>query len=161
MTQNNTQIRLNPADETIQMGVTQVHFLVTGAESNGSVATLELTIPAGARFPALPHSHDAYEETLYGVEGISTWTVNGASFELVPGQMLCVPRGAVHGFANLGDVDAKVLTTMSPAVIGPEFFREMAAVIDAATGGPPDRIKLMAIMQQYGLKPAPPLLSST
>lgn len=48
--------------------MTQIRFLVTGAESNGSVAILELTIPAGARFPALLHSHDAYEETLYGLE---------------------------------------------------------------------------------------------
>ncbi len=156
MVHHNTQVRLNPADETIQVGVTQIRFLVTGAESNGSAAILELTIPAGARFPALPHSHEAYEETLYGLEGISTWTVDGVSIELGPGQALCIPRGAVHGFANHGAVDAKTLTTVSPAEIGPEFFREMAAVIDAAAGGPPDRSKMVEIMRRYGLTPAPP-----
>lgn len=126
MVQHNAEVRLNPADETIRVGVTQIRFLVTGAESNGSVAMLELTIPAGVRFPALPHSHDAYEETLYGLEGISTWTIDGVSIELGPGQALCIPRGAVHGFANHGAVDARTLTTVSPAAIGPEFFREMA-----------------------------------
>ena len=156
MVQHNAEVRLNPADETIQVGVTQIRFLVTGAESNGSVAMLELIIPAGARFPALPHSHAAYEETLYGLEGISTWTINGVSIELAAGQALCIPRGAVHGFANYGAIDARTLTIVSPAEIGPEFFREMAAVIDAAQGSPPDRAKMVEIMRRYGLNPAPP-----
>ena len=156
MVQHNAQVRLNPADETIRVGVTHIRFLVTGAESNGSVAILELTIPAGARFPALPHSHAAYEETLYGLEGISTWTIDGVAMEVGPGQALCIPRGAVHGFANLGAVDARTLTTVSPAQIGPEVFREMAAVIDAAEGSPPDRAKMMEIMHRYGLTPVPP-----
>ena len=93
MVHHNTQVRLNPADETIQVGVTQIRFLVTGVESNGSAAILELTIPAGARFPALPHSHEAYEETLYGLEGISTWRVDGVSIELGLGRR-CASRGA-------------------------------------------------------------------
>jgi len=156
MVQHNAEVRVNPADETIRVGVVHIRFLVTGAESNGSVAMLELTIPAGARFPALPHSHQAYEETLYGPEGISTWTIGGASIELAPGQALCFPRGAVHGFANYGAVDARVLTIVSPAEIGPAFFRQMAEVIDAAQGSPPDRAKLAEIMRRYGLTPAPP-----
>jgi hypothetical protein len=36
MMQKQGQVRLNPAEETIQLGPVQVHFLVTGAESNGS-----------------------------------------------------------------------------------------------------------------------------
>ncbi len=57
--------------------MTHIRFLVTGAKSNGSVAMLELTIPAGAGFPALPHSHDAYEETLYELEGESIMDCQG------------------------------------------------------------------------------------
>ncbi len=59
MIQQNAQIRLNPAEETIRVGVIQIRFLVTGAESHGSAAILELTIPAGAKLPAPAHSHDA------------------------------------------------------------------------------------------------------
>jgi hypothetical protein len=77
------------------------------------------------------------------------------SIELAPGQALCIPRGAVHGFANDSAVDARVLTIVSPAEIGPEFFREMAEVIDGAQGAPPDRAKLAEIMHRYGLTPAP------
>jgi hypothetical protein len=44
---------------------------------------------------------------------------------------------------------------ISPAAIGPEFFRESAEVINAATSGPPDRAKMAEIMRRHGLTPAP------
>ena len=156
MVQHNVQVRLNPADEIIHVGVLQIRFLVTGTESHGSAAIFELTVPAGAQLPAPAHSHDAYEETLYGLEGIITWTVDGVPIEVGPGRALCIPRGAVHAFANHGAGDAKALSVLSPAVIGPEFFREMGAVIAAARGAPPDRTKMVEVMRRYGLTPVPP-----
>jgi quercetin dioxygenase-like cupin family protein len=140
----------------IQIGTLEIRFLVTGADSNGSVAVLEMTVPAGDKLAAPPHSHGAYEETIYGTEGTLTWTVDGDAIEVGPGQALCIPRGAVHRFANHGSEDAKALVVITPAAIGPEFFRESAEVINAAGGGPPDRTKLMAIMLRHGLTPAPP-----
>ena len=49
----------------------------------------------------------------------------------------------------------KALCAITPAAIGPPFFRESAAVIEAAAGGPPDRVKVADIMRRYGLTPAP------
>jgi hypothetical protein len=49
----------------------------------------------------------------------------------------------------------KALCLISPAAIGPEYFRESAALINAAAGGPPDRIKMAEIMRRHGLTPAP------
>jgi hypothetical protein len=43
----------------------------------------------------------------------------------------------------------------SPAAIGPEYFREIAAATAAAAGGPPDVARLVDIMRRYGLTPAP------
>jgi quercetin dioxygenase-like cupin family protein len=153
-------VRLNPAEETIQAGRTGIRFLVTGADSNGSVALFEVTIPAGVGLPAPPHSHDGYEETIYGVAGVSTWTVDGEPLTVEPGQALCIPRGAVHAFMNHGDVDARVLATVSPGVLGPAYFREMAAVVASAAGGPPDRAKMAEVMRRHGLTPAPPPASA-
>lgn len=62
MVQHNAQVRLDPAGKTIHVGVIQIRFLVTGAESNGSVAIFELIVPAGAKLPAPAHSHDAFKE---------------------------------------------------------------------------------------------------
>jgi hypothetical protein len=52
--------------------------------------------------------------------------------------------------------DVKVLCAVLPAAIGPEYFRESAAVINAAAGGPPDREKMGEIMRRHGLTPARP-----
>lgn len=149
-------LHINPSDETIQLGPLAVRFLITGENSNGSVAVFEVSVPAAQRLAAPAHSHDHYEETIYGRDGVLTWTVDGKQIEVGPGEALCIPRGAVHRFDNNGSRDAKVLCVVSPAAIGPQYFRESADVINAAAGGPPDRAKMSEIMRRHGLTPAPP-----
>ncbi len=147
--------QVNPSDEIISVGALRVRFLLTGDNSTGSVAAFELTVPGGQRLPAPAHSHDQYEETIYGLDGVMTWTVNGKRIEVGPGQALCIPRGAIHRFDNHTTRDVKALCMITPAAIGPQYFRETAAVFHAAADGPPDRAKLAEIMRRHGLTPAP------
>jgi quercetin dioxygenase-like cupin family protein len=159
MTQQTTEVNINPADETIRLGPLVVRFLLTGQQSNGSVAVFELTVPGAQRLPVPAHSHDHYEESIYGLEGVMTWTVDGELIELGPGQALCIPRGAVHRFDNNGNQDAKSLCVISPALLGPEYFREAAEILKVAAGGQPDRAKMADLMRRYGLTmvaPPPP-----
>jgi len=103
------------------------------------------------------HSHDHYEETIYGIEGVLTWTVDGSLIDLGPGQALCIPRGAVHRFDNDGSEDVKELCVITPAAIGPQYFRETAEVVGAAAGGSHGyRAKIVEIMRRHGLTPSPP-----
>jgi len=102
-----------------------VRFLVEGQETSGSVAVFEFDLPASSRI-AEAHSHDGYEETLYGVEGVLTWTV-----------------------------DATQLAIVAPGILGPHYFREVGAILEAAVGGPPDVAALGAVMRRRGLTPAP------
>ena len=154
MRQQTAEQRINPSEEVIRFGPLRVHFLVTGENSSGSVAMFEVTVVGGARLMAPSHSHDHYEETIYGVEGVLTWTVDGNVVDVCPGQALCIPRGAVHRFDNLRDQDAKVLCVITPAAIGPQYFREVAGVLTTAGGGPPDQAKMIEIMRRHGLTPA-------
>ena len=156
MTQQAINLTVNPSDETIRLGPLTVRFLVTGDNSTGSIAAFEVFVPATQRLAAPAHSHDHYEETIYGLDGVLTWTVGGKPFDVGPGQALCIPRGAVHRFDNNGSTDAKALCVITPAAIGPQYFRESAEVINAAAGGPPDRVKMAEIMRRHGLTPAPP-----
>ncbi|UCI34388.1 cupin domain-containing protein [Mesorhizobium sp. B4-1-4] len=149
-------LQVNPADETIGTKGLSVRFLVSGESSNGSVATFELMVPGAQRLPAPAHSHDHYEETIYGIDGVLTWTVNGRPIEVGPGEALCIPRGAVHRFDNNGTTDAKALCVITPAAIGPDYFREAFGLLNAAAGGPPDKAKMMEIMRRHGLTPAAP-----
>ena len=109
MTLQSIDLCVNPADETIRLGPLVVRFLVTGENSSGTVAVFEVVVPAGQRLMAPAHSHDHYEETIYGIEGVLTWTVDGKPIDVGPGQALCIPRGAVHRFDNNGAEDVKVL----------------------------------------------------
>jgi len=140
--------------EEVKVGELAIRFLVEGDQSAGSVAIFEFDVPAGARVAAA-HSHDGYEETIYGVDGTLTWTIEGTPTVVGPGEAVLIPRGAVHHFDNTGEVDARALAIVTPGVLGPDYFREVAAVLDAAAGGPPDLSALAAVMRRHGLTPAP------
>src|SRR5512145_1184206 len=142
---------VNPSEETIRIGPLGIRFLLTGDDTNGSLSVFEVTVPAGQKLAAPAHKNDAYEETLYGIEGVLTWTIDGKAIEVGPGQALCIPRGAVHRFDNLGSKDVKQLAVITPAVMGPAYFREAAEVIGAAGGGPPDRAKMVDVFRRHGM----------
>jgi quercetin dioxygenase-like cupin family protein len=136
--------------EEIAVGQLAIRFLVEAEESRGSVAVFEFDVPAGVKVAA-GHSHDGYEETVYGLEGMLTWTVDGVAIEVGPGEALCIPRGAVHHFDNTTESDARQLAVVTPGLLGPDYFREVAAVLDAAADGPPDFAALGEVMRKHGL----------
>jgi quercetin dioxygenase-like cupin family protein len=148
-------LQINPCGETIHLGPLAVHFLITGENSNGSIAAFEVTVPSGQRLAAPAHSHDHYEETIYGLDGVLTWTVDGKPIDLGAGQALCIKRGAIHRFDNNGSRDARALCVITPAAIGLQYFREAAEVINSSAGAQPDRAKMAEIMLRHGLTPAP------
>ena len=148
--------RVNLSEETIQIGQVRIRFLLTGNDSNGSVSVFEFFVPVGQKLAAPAHKNDAYEEMLYGIEGVLTWTVDGTPIEVGPGQALCIPRGAVHRFDNFGNEDVKQLAVISPAIMGPAYFREAAEVINQAAGGPPDRAKMTEVFRRHGMTLAVP-----
>jgi quercetin dioxygenase-like cupin family protein len=143
------------AHETIRVGALAVRFLVEAGDSNGTAAVFECHVPAEARMPA-PHSHEGFEETIYGLEGVTSWTIDGETVEIGPGDAVCVRRGQVHGLQNHGSVDATFLAIATPAVFGPAYFREIGAVLAASAGGPPDLAALGPVMRRHGLTPVVP-----
>jgi quercetin dioxygenase-like cupin family protein len=141
-------------DEVIKLGQLTIRFLVEGATSGGSVAIFEFSVGPGAKVP-IAHGHDAYEETIYGIEGVLTMTVEENRHEIRPGDALCIRRGAVHRFDNFHSTEAKALAIVSPGILRPDFFREVRDVLAAAAGGPPDIAKVGEVMRRHGLTPAP------
>jgi quercetin dioxygenase-like cupin family protein len=150
------QSAVNPAEETIRIGPLGIRFLLSGDDTNGSVSVFEVTVPAGQKLPAPAHKNDAYEETLYGIKGVLTWTIDGKAIEVGPGQAVCIPRGAVHRFDNFGTEDAKQLSIITPGIMGPAYFREASEVVNAAAGGPPDMAKMVEVFRRHGMTLATP-----
>jgi len=138
--------------EPIKAGQLTIDFLMEASDTNGSAALFEFTVPAGAKVP-VPHYHEHFDETIYGLAGVMTFTVDGKPIEIAPGETCFIPRGTVHGFNNLKQEDAKALAVITPALLGPIYFKEVAEIINAS--GPPDMQKLKRVMAKHGLIPSP------
>ncbi len=137
--------------EVIRMGALEIRFLRSGHDTGGALDMFELVVPPGARVPAA-HHHESWEETVYGLEGEMSWIIAGEETTTGPGGHAFIPRGVVHQFVNRGATTARALSVLTPGVLGPGYFRELAALINA---GQPDPAALGAIMRRHGLIPAP------
>ena len=111
-----------------------------------------MTLPATAHH-VVPHFHRHYDETVFGVDGITTWTVDGATIEVGPGQQLFVPRGSHHSYANLHPQSARILCLVTPGVLGPEYFHELAFAMEGEDRGEYDAAVAL-VMTRYGVIPA-------
>jgi quercetin dioxygenase-like cupin family protein len=143
----------NMQKETIKVGQVTIDFLLEAADTNGSAAMFEFTVPIGAKVP-IPHYHEHYDETIYGLSGTLTFTVDGKAIDIGPGETCFIPRGAVHSFDNLKQVDAKGVAIITPALLSSIFFKEVAEIVNA--GGPTDIQKLKQVMTKHGLVPVVP-----
>jgi quercetin dioxygenase-like cupin family protein len=137
----------------INLGGIDVQFLVEAQDSDGIATVFECAVAGGAMVPP-PHRHDAFDETVYGLEGVLTFTIDGVTREIGPGDSVCVRRGQVHQFVNPGTVGAKFLSVATPGVFGPDYFTQIRDVLTAAAGGPPDLGALLEVMRRHGLTPA-------
>jgi quercetin dioxygenase-like cupin family protein len=129
----------------------QIRYLRDGA-SEGQTGAFEMVVPPGSNVPP-PHSHAHNEEYLYVLEGTLRYSVNAQTRDLGAGGSAFTAKGEVHGFSNPFSTACRALIVQSPD-IGAQYFRDIASVMSA--GGPPDRAKIMQVMERYGLKAAAP-----
>jgi mannose-6-phosphate isomerase-like protein (cupin superfamily) len=140
--------------ETIRVGEMSVTFLKTRHETGGVFDLFELIMPAFHRVP-LPHLHRKYDETIFGVDGSTTWTLQmerqDKPTEVRPGTTLFIPRGTPHSYANHTHTPARILCLQTPGVMGPEYYLEIAALY--YNNRNPDLARIGAIMTRYGVVP--------
>lgn len=139
----------------IRMRTAEVRFLLDDIDTAGAATVFETRIPVGSIVPP-PHSHDGFEETVYGLEGIFTFMVDGVPREIGPGEAAFIARGQVHSFDNTGGVDGAFLSVATPGVFRPAYFQEMAEVLATSPEGPPDVGAIFEVMTRHGLTPALP-----
>ena len=137
--------------ETIGIGGLELRFLQTKDETAGSLDAFEMMVQPNAGVP-IAHYHESWDETIYGLMGVSTWRVDGQDIALEPGQSIFIKRGIVHAFRNDSQEATTCLCILTPGVLGPGYFREIAALL---AEGAPDPVKMKAIMLRHGLVPAP------
>lgn len=138
--------------EIIAMGGIRLRFLQSAETAPGSPDIFEMVLQPNARMP-VPHYHEAWDETIYGLSGTTGFRVDGRDIDVGPGESLFIPRRVVHGFTNRTAAAATSLVILTPGVLGPAYFREVAGVLAA---GAPDPAAMKAIMLRHGLVPVPP-----
>jgi quercetin dioxygenase-like cupin family protein len=137
--------------ETIRVGGIELRFLQSKDDTDSSLDLFEMTLQPNARMP-VPHHHESWDETVYGLVGTTTFRVDGRDFDLTPGQSVFIKRGVVHGFTNRSGMAATCLCVLTPGRLGPSYFREIAELLGA---GAPDPARMKEIMLRHGLVPAP------
>ena len=139
----------DPPYETIRIGPLTLRYFADSTLTSGAVDFFEFSVPpmtAGSP----PHYHRDVDEMVYGIVGRVTFVVAGEHRVLGTGDFTFIPRGAIHSFSNQHGEPATVLSLMTPALIGPAYFREMAALF---ANGAPDAAAVRATMLKHGLIP--------
>lgn len=138
----------------IHVGGMTINFLMTHHETEGAFDAYEVTIPPSMQLlvPHMTHLHPQCDETVIGIDGYTMWTVGGVSTRIGPGEQLFIPRGTSHRLINEESRSARILCVLTPGVLGPEYFDELACAMDCE--GPTDYVALGRIMTRYGVIPA-------
>ena len=131
----------------IKIGGLTLEFLEDKDRTAGSLDLFRMTVQPKAKVPA-PHYHLNWDETIYGLSGKLVFHIDGKDVIVAPGQSVFIRRGVVHSFRNDSDGEATVLSVLTPGVLGPAYFEELASLV---AKGPPDPASVKEIMDRYGL----------
>jgi quercetin dioxygenase-like cupin family protein len=108
----------------------EYRIIVSGKQTGGSFAVIEMTVPPGAG--PNPHSHANFEESFYVLEGEISFKSESGNYLAKEKSFVSIPKGGiVHGFKNLTNSSAKLLCTVIPGGLD-EFFHEVSEFMAVA-----------------------------
>lgn len=116
---------------------------ITADQTGGSLGCFEAEVPAGEGPPF--HVHEKEEEFFRILDGTFAFWSNDARVDLGAGSVICVPRGAVHRFQNIGQTTGRLMV-----VITPGGFEGFFPAVASEPGASVDRI--CQIAEQFNLR---------
>jgi quercetin dioxygenase-like cupin family protein len=93
----------------------------------GPFTILDMTIKPGFGAPA--HISATEDKLFIVIEGQLKYLIGDRTAVAGPGARVLAPRGAVHGFTNVGDADARHILVSTPRR-HEEFFRDLHNIPD-------------------------------
>lgn len=106
--------------------------------------------PGSAKPPA--HYHPKQREHFEILEGSMTVDMNGQQRVYKAGEAFDVPEGVPHAMWNAGDVTARVIWQVRPALNSPAFFEMIWGLRQAGkvgSSGTPNLLQASVLMQAY------------
>ncbi|MFA9429411.1 cupin domain-containing protein [Egicoccus sp. AB-alg2] len=146
-----TDARLAPPAQVLDLGATRVRVLADVAATDGRYSLYGLDLPADGG-TATPHFHRTFSESFLVLDGEvelydgREWVAVGA------GAHLYIPPGSVHGYRNHSGQPASMLMLTCPGARREDYF---AALAEIAAGGrrpsPEEWTALLAAHDQYSV----------
>ncbi len=107
----------------MEMPALDITCIVSGAETDGTIAVFEEIVASGQGPPL--HTHRSQTEIFHIIEGNFVFCVNGEFIELAAGGSAVVPEGAVHAFRNVGEKSGRIHFELLPAGRAEESFERL------------------------------------
>jgi quercetin dioxygenase-like cupin family protein len=124
----------------------------TAAQTGGELLALDLELPAGRRVPGPLHVHPLQEERFEVVAGTMRFTMGREKIVAGPGEVVTVPAGVKHDFANVGDDDAFVRVEVRPALKMEQLFETAVGLAQEGRtmlGGIPKPLDLALFTEEF------------
>jgi mannose-6-phosphate isomerase-like protein (cupin superfamily) len=130
----------------------RITFRQTSASTAGELLAIDLELPAGRRVPGGQHVHPNQEERFAVVAGTMRFRMGRKRVVAGPGEVVVVPPGQKHDFANVGDGDALVHVEVRPALNMEQLFETAVGLAEQGRtflGGIPRPLDLALFTQEF------------
>jgi quercetin dioxygenase-like cupin family protein len=136
-------------------------FTQTAATSGGELLAFDFALRPGGSVP-IPHVHPIQTERFEVIEGRMTFRVGLRKVQAGPGDVIEVPPGVAHSFANAGDDEARLHIEVRPALAMEDMFVEVAAMAQTGRmnrrGLPRSPLDLADLARRYDQEAHAPLI---
>ena len=140
--------------DRVQVGLDELTFRVTSAESGGALLAVDVRMPAGGGPPAL-HRHAAAE--IYRIEQgelVVYLEHDAAEVRRIPapaGAVVPIPGGRAHTIRNESAAEARAYVVFSPGAEMERFVRAAGALAE------PQPDDILALAARHGVELAGPV----
>jgi quercetin dioxygenase-like cupin family protein len=123
----------------------EVSVLLTGADTGGRFAVVEIGAVPGSEPPL--HLHTREDELVYVLEGELTYYADAETRTATAGACVFLARGCEHTFSVLSD-GARLLVIVAPAGLEGSY----GELGGGGTGAVPDLERLVTVAARYGVE---------
>lgn len=124
----------------------------TAADTDGELLVVDLELPANRRVPGPLHKHPKQEERFEVLRGRMRFRMGRKRIEAGPGDVVVVPPGVRHDFANIGDETSLVRVEVRPALEMERMFETAVRLAQEGRtmlGGIPKPLDLALFVREF------------
>jgi mannose-6-phosphate isomerase-like protein (cupin superfamily) len=129
----------------------RITFLRTAADTHGEQLAIELELAPDGKVPGM-HVHPRQQERFEVLEGRMTFRMGAKKITAGPGDVVVVPAGKAHKFANGGDTKAVCRVEITPALDMEQLFETACRLAEEGKvmkSGMPKPLHLSLFVQRF------------